>query len=495
MKLEDIIRNCGTLELHGDAGAEISSVTNDSRRAAPGCLFIAVNGCGNDGRSYIPAAIAAGASAVMYEVPAEDDAVAETVAEIPGNIIRIAVSDSRKAVAMAADSFYGHPSGRLRLVGVTGTNGKTTVATLLYEMFRNLGHECGLMSTIANYIGPSRIETANTTSDPVTINSLLARMVEAGCSHCFMEVSSIGVDQHRIDGLEFAAGIFTNLTHDHLDYHGNFAAYLRCKQMFFDALPRNAFAITNADDRNGRIMVQNTKARVIEYSCRSIADHSCKVMEQTLEGMLLNIDGREVWTMLTGTHNAYNLLAIYCTALALGIPEDEVLLALSRLKPVKGRLETLPGPAGSGISVVIDYAHTPDALENVLRTLKEIDPRRPLLCVFGCGGDRDRTKRPEMGAVAAKYADRIVLTSDNSRSESTDDIMSEIRAGIPAGALPGTLCIADRKEAIRTALMLAQGGATVLLAGKGHETYQISGREKRHFDEREIVDEIFKSWK
>ena len=495
MKLENIIRNCGTLELHGDAGAEISSVTNDSRRAAPGCLFIAVNGCGNDGRAYIPAAVAAGASAVMYEAPAQDDAAAEAVAGIPEDIIRITVSDSRRAVAMAADSFYGHPSGRLRLVGVTGTNGKTTVATLLYEMFRNLGHECGLMSTIANYIGPRRLETANTTSDPVTINSLLAQMVEAGCSHCFMEVSSIGVDQHRIDGLEFSAGVFTNLTHDHLDYHGSFAAYLRCKQMFFDMLPKKAFAITNADDRNGRIMVQNTKARVMEYSCRSIADHSCKVMEQTMEGMLLNIDGHEVWTMLTGTHNAYNLLAIYCTALALGSPEDEVLLALSRLKPVKGRLETLPGPAGSGISVVIDYAHTPDALENVLRTLKEIDPRRPLMCVFGCGGDRDRTKRPEMGAVAAKYADRIVLTSDNSRSESTDDIMSEIRAGIPAGALSRTLCIADRKEAIRTVLMLAQGGATVLLAGKGHETYQITGREKRHFDEREIVDEIFKSWK
>ena len=493
MKLEHIIRNCGSTELHGDAGAEILSVTNDSRKAAPGCLFIAVSGCGNDGRAYIPAAVAAGASAVMYEAAADDPAAAQATASIPESVIRIVVPDSRKAVAMAADSFYGHPSGKLRLVGVTGTNGKTTVATLLYDMFRELGHECGLMSTIANYIGPRRLETANTTSDPVTINSLLAQMVEAGCSHCFMEVSSIGVDQHRIDGLEFSAGIFTNLTHDHLDYHGSFAAYLRCKQMFFDMLPKKAFAITNADDRNGRIMVQNTRAKVLEYSCRSLADHSCRIVEQTIEGMLLNIDGAEVWTMLCGAHNASNLLAIYSTALALGTPKDEALLALSKLRPVKGRLETLAGP--DGINVVIDYAHTPDALENVLRTLREVAPGRPLFCLFGCGGDRDRSKRPEMGAVAAKYADRIILTSDNSRSENTEDIMAEIRAGIPATAQARTLGIADRKEAIRTALTLASGGATVLLAGKGHETYQIIGGRKNHFDEREIVEEFFKSLK
>ena len=493
MKLENIIRNCGILELHGDTGAEILSVTNDSRKAGAGCLFIAVNGCGNDGRAYLGAAAAAGASAVMYEAPGDDTAAAAAVRELPADIIRIVVKDSRRAVAMAADSFYGHPSGKLSLVGVTGTNGKTTVATLLYEMFRSLGHECGLMSTIANYIGARRLETANTTSDPVTINSLLARMVEAGCSHCFMEVSSIGVDQHRIDGLEFRAGIFTNLTHDHLDYHGTFAAYLRCKQMFFDMLPASAYAITNIDDRNGRVMVQNTRASVISYSCRSLADHSCRIVEQTIEGMLLKIDGAEVWTLLTGAHNACNLLAIYSTALALGTPAEEALLALSKLKPVRGRLETIPGPGG--VSVVIDYAHTPDALENVLKTLREVEPSRQLLCVFGCGGDRDRSKRPEMGAVAAKYADRIILTSDNSRSEKTEDIMAEIRAGIPADALRNTLSISDRKEAIRTALMLAGGGATVLLAGKGHETYQIIGKEKSHFDEREIVEEIFKTLK
>lgn len=492
MKLEDIIRHCPVTALHGSAGGDISSITNDSRKAVPGSLFMAVSGCGNDGRAYIPSAVAAGASAIMYEVPEENDkAAAEAIACIPEDVTRIQVDDSRRAAAMAADSFYGHPSGKLCLVGVTGTNGKTTVATLLYEMFRHLGHECGLMSTIANYIGPRRIETTNTTSDPVTINSLLAEMAEAGCSHCFMEVSSIGVDQHRIDGLEFRAGIFTNLTHDHLDYHGTFASYLRCKQMFFDNLPASAFAITNLDDRNGRIMVQNTRAKVIGYSCRSLADHSCKIIEESIEGMQLSIDGTEVWTMLTGGHNAYNLLAIYSTATALGVSREDALLALSKLKPVKGRLETMAGPGG--INVVIDYAHTPDALENVLRTLRDVAPGRPLLCVFGCGGDRDRTKRPEMGAVAAKYADRIILTSDNSRSESTDVIMSEIRSGIPAESLSRTLSIADRKEAIRTALMLAGGGATVLLAGKGHETYQIIGKQKSHFDEREIVDEIFKT--
>lgn len=494
MKLENIIKNCGVTELLGSAAAEITSVTNDSRKAVPGCLFIAVNGCGNDGRAYIAAAAAAGASAIMFEKP-EDPGSPEAMAigSLQENVVRIIVEDSRKAVAAAADNFYGHPSGKLCLVGVTGTNGKTTVATLLYEMFRKLGHECGLMSTIANYIGPRRLETSNTTSDPVTVNSLLAEMVAAGCTHCFMEVSSIGVDQHRIDGLEFRAGIFTNLTHDHLDYHGTFAAYLRCKQMFFDQLPKSAYAITNIDDRNGRIMVQNTRAKVLTYSCRSLADHSCRIIEETIEGMLLNIDGTEVWTMLTGAHNAYNLLAIYTAATALGTPSDSALLAISGLKPVKGRLETIPGPGG--INVVIDYAHTPDALENVLKTLKDVAPEKPLFCVFGCGGDRDRTKRPEMGAVAAKYADRIILTSDNSRSESTEEIMAEIRGGIPEKDLAKTLSISDRREAIRTAIMLAAGGATVLLAGKGHETYQIIGRQKSHFDEREIVEEIFKNLK
>ena len=520
MKLSDIIKNCGVLAVQGREDVEITSVTNDSRRVQPGSLFIAVNGCGNDGRAYLGKAIEAGAAAVMYETTDESaspmlpdgeaSAAAGFVAPNPvpapagsedgrqaagtsgrSSVARVIVKDSRRAVAMAADAFYGHPSGKLKLVGITGTNGKTTTVTLLYHMFRHLGFECGLLSTIANYVGTRRSETANTTSDPVTLNALLAEMVGAGCEYCFMEVSSIGVEQQRIAGLEFCAAIFSNLTHDHLDYHGTFAEYLRCKKLFFDGLSAQATAIINLDDKHGEVMVQNTAAHVVGYSCRSAADHCARILEQSPEGMLLRIDGNEVWTRLIGAHNAYNLLAIYTTALVLGIPKDEVLVALSRLEPAPGRLETLRGP--KDLSVVIDYAHTPDALENVLKTLRDVAPDRTLVCVFGCGGDRDKTKRPEMGAVAGRLADRIVITSDNSRTERTEDIIEDIRRGLDPAALAKTVCIADRREAIRTALLLAPKGATILLAGKGHETYQIIGTEKRHFDEREIVLETFKT--
>lgn len=480
MKLKDIIKNCGATSVTGSPETEISHITNDSRKVLPGSLFVAVTGCGRDGRSHIGEAVKAGAAAVMCEGGCTEE-----------GIISIDVPDSRLAVAMAADNFYSHPSGRLNLVGITGTNGKTTTVTLLYNMFRSLGYRCGLLSTIANYVGDKRIETANTTSDPVTINSLLNDMAEEGCEYCFMEVSSIGVDQQRVAGLEFRAGIFSNLTRDHLDYHGTFANYLRCKQRFFDALPKESVAITNIDDRNGMIMVQNTAARVVTYSCRSMADHRCKVMEESMEGMLLNIDGTEVWTRLCGAHNAYNLLAIYSTAVELGIPRDEALVALSTLTPAKGRLEVIQGPGGR--NVVIDYAHTPDALENVLKTLRDVEPGSELVCVFGCGGDRDKGKRPLMGETACRLADRVFLTSDNSRSERTEDIMDDIKAGISADSMYKIICIPDRKEAIRTAIMLSPEKATILLAGKGHETYQIIGTEKRHFDEREIVEEVFKS--
>lgn len=505
MRLEEIIKDCGALSVKGDAGIGISFVTNDSRKVRPGSLFVAVSGCGNDGRDYIPAAIKAGAAAVICEGPCPDtDAATATAAAATAAtaaaaaataataaVVKVEVADSRYAAAIAADRFYGHPSGSLRLVGITGTNGKTTTVTLLYEMYRKLGYECGLLSTIANYVGTRMTRTSNTTSDPFTINSLLREMVDAGCEYCFMEVSSIGVAQQRVAGLEFTAGIFSNLTHDHLDYHGSFAEYLRCKQVFFDNLPKEAFAITNTDDRNGMIMVQNTRAKVVSYSCRSMADHKCRILEESFEGMLLNIDGTEVWTRLIGAHNAYNLLAIYATAVTLGADAQEVLVAMSSLNSAKGRLETVSGPRG--LNVVIDYAHTPDALENVLRTLRDVAPQRQLFCVFGCGGDRDRTKRPEMAEVAARLADRIILTSDNSRSERTEDIMEDMRKGMDAEGLARTLSIADRKEAIRTALTLAPAGSTILLAGKGHETYQITGTQKTHFDEREIVDEIFKS--
>ena len=335
-----------------------------------------------------------------------------------------------------------------------------------------------------------RLETANTTADPITINRLLAEMVDAGCGYCFMEVSSIGVEQERVAGLQFAAGIFSNLTHDHLDYHKTFAEYLRCKKLFFDMLPKSAYAITNIDDKHGSVMVQNTAAKVVTYACQRPADHTARILEQSFEGMLLRIDGKETWSRLVGAHNVYNLLAIYTTAVCLGTEQDEVLVALSDLRSAPGRLETIRGPRD--LSVVIDYAHTPDALENVLKTLREVAPERQLICLFGCGGDRDKTKRPEMAQVAASLADRLVVTSDNCRTENPEAIIADIKAGLDRDGLAKTISITDRREAIRTAILTAPEGATILLAGKGHEDYQIIGKEKHHFDEKEIVTETFK---
>jgi len=463
MKLEQIIKNSGASIIKGTPDCEITTITSDSRKVVPGSLFLAVKGYSSDGHDYIDAALAKGAAAV--------------------------VDADRKALALCADSFYGHPSGKLQLVGITGTNGKTTTVTLLYNLFRGLGYECGLLSTIANYVGTRRSETANTTADPITINSLMAEMVDAGCQYCFMEVSSIGVEQDRTAGLEFKVGIFSNLTHDHLDYHKTFAEYLRCKKLFFDQLPSDAIAITNIDDKNGLVMMQNTKAKVVTYSCQSPADHNCRIMEESFEGMLLRIDGIEAWTRLVGRHNAYNILAIYSTAIALGTSADEALLAISKLESAPGRLETLRGPRG--LAVVIDYAHTPDALENVLCTLRDIAPERQLICLFGCGGDRDRSKRPEMAAIAEKLADRIFVTSDNCRTEKPEDIIEEIRTGFSREGIMKSISITDRKEAIKAAITTAPDNATILIAGKGHEDYQIIGTTKYHFNEKEIVKEFF----
>lgn len=486
MKLNDIIKDCGAVSVKGDTGTEITSVCSDSRKVVAGAMFIAVKGFASDGHAFIGSAIEKGAAAVVYE---EDNDIAAAAGG--KDVVFVKVESSRHALAIIASNFYGRPSEQLTLVGITGTNGKTTTVTLLYHLFTGLGYHCGLLSTIANYVGDRKYDALNTTSDPITINSLLSEMVAEGCGYCFMEVSSIGIQQERVAGLKFRIGIFSNLTHDHLDYHKTFAEYLRCKKMFFDMLPADAFAITNADDRNGMVMVQNTRAKVMTYSCKSIADHTCRIIEESFDGMLLRIDGMESWTRLTGKHNAYNILAIYSTAVALGVQPEEALVAVSRLEPAPGRLETIRGP--KDLSVVIDYAHTPDALENVLSTLRDVAPDRELICLFGCGGDRDRTKRPEMAQVAQKLADRIIVTSDNSRTEDTADIMNDIKAGMDAGGRARSLFIADREEAIRTAIMTAGPGATVLLAGKGHETYQIIGNEKRHFDEREIVGEIFKN--
>ncbi|MBO8483527.1 MAG: UDP-N-acetylmuramoyl-L-alanyl-D-glutamate--2,6-diaminopimelate ligase [Bacteroidetes bacterium] len=498
MKIKDIIKDCGAVSVTGNRETEVTSVCSDSRKAAAGAMFIAVRGFAGDGHTFIGKALLSGASAIVYEDRATLGKELESIYG-NGDIERISLEkghvfiktgSSRHALAIIASNFYGRPSEQLTLVGITGTNGKTTTVTLLYRLFTGLGYHCGLLSTIANYVGERKYEAVNTTSDPITINSLLAGMVDEGCEYCFMEVSSIGVQQERIAGLKFKVGIFSNLTHDHLDYHKTFAEYLRCKKLFFDMLPADAFAITNTDDKNGTVMVQNTAARVITYSCKSIADHTCRIMEESFDGMLLRIDGTESWTRLTGRHNAYNILAIYSTAVTLGVQPEEALVAISRLESAPGRLETLRGP--KDLSVVIDYAHTPDALENVLTTLRDIAPERELICLFGCGGDRDKTKRPEMAQVAQRLADRIIVTSDNSRTERTSDIMEDIKAGMDAKGRARTLFIEDRKEAIRAAIMMAGPGATVLLAGKGHETYQIIGTEKHRFDEKEIVAEIFK---
>jgi UDP-N-acetylmuramoyl-L-alanyl-D-glutamate--2,6-diaminopimelate ligase len=489
MILEKVIAGSGVIAIEGNPHAEISSVCNDSRKVAHGSLFIAVKGFASDGHTYIATAIGKGACAIVCEdMDMARSQVAQAGAE---GITLVQVGSSRHALAIIAANFYDNPSEKLTLVGITGTNGKTTTVTLLHRMFTALGYNCGLLSTIANYVGNRGTEAVNTTSDPITINSLMSEMVDAGCEYCFMEVSSIGVEQERVAGLKFKVGIFSNLTHDHLDYHKTFAEYLRCKKMFFDTLPADAYAITNIDDRNGMVMVQNTKAQVVTYSCRKIADHTCRIIEQSFEGMLLRMDEKESWSCLIGMHNAYNLLAIYTTAVVLGSDPQEVLVALSSLRPAPGRLENIRGPRD--ISVIIDYAHTPDALENVLKTLREIAPDRELICLFGCGGDRDKTKRPEMAAIAQKLADRIVVTSDNSRTEKTSDIMADIKAGMDTSGRARSLFIEDREEAIRTAIMIASQGATILLAGKGHETYQIIGTEKRHFDEKEIVNGIFET--
>lgn len=457
-----------------------ANITGDSRQVVPGSIFVAVKGYSADGHDYIASAIKKGATTIVCEhIP---EAVKDAAVEF------VTVENSRRAIAELASEFYGHPSRKLNLVGITGTNGKTTTVTLLYNLFTAMGYKCGLLSTIANFVASERYEAVNTTSDPVTINSLLARMVEQGCEYCFMEVSSIGVEQDRVWGLDYKVGIFSNLTHDHLDYHKTFAEYLRCKKLFFDHLGKDAVAITNIDDRNGMVMTQNTAAKVVTYSCRRPADHTAKILEETFEGMLMKVDGTEVWCPLIGQHNAYNALAIYSTAVALGAQKEEVLVGLSKVPQVCGRLEVFKGP--EDISVVIDYAHTPDAMENVLRTLREIAPERHLTCLFGCGGDRDKTKRPEMGKVAATMCDKVIITSDNSRTEQTCDIINDIKAGIERSQMKKVISLEDRREAIRTAIITALPKETILLAGKGHEDYQIMGREKRHFDEHEIVTEI-----
>lgn len=480
-QLKSIAADLTLVETVGDASRSIERIVFDSRQADADSLFVAQKGVASDGHDFIPAVFAQGCRAVMCErVPNG----------IPSDACVLVVPDTHEALGLAASSFYGHPSRRLRLVGVTGTNGKTTIATLLYRLTMALGHKAGLFSTVTNYIGTEQLPATHTTPDAVTLNSLMAKMVDEGCEYCFMEVSSHSVVQRRIAGLTFAGGLFTNITHDHLDYHKTFDAYIRAKKGFFDSLPRDAFAITNVDDRNGLVMVQNCAARCLTYSLRTMADFKADVVEHTFEGMKLHINGREVWMLFVGRFNVQNLLAVYGAAVELGFDSERVLTAMSALTPVSGRFETVR--SADGRIAIIDYAHTPDALVNVISTINEIrSERQQLIGVVGCGGNRDATKRPEMAAEAAKGCSRVVLTSDNPRNEDPDEIIAQMKAGLDDEQLSRTIAITSRREAIRAALLMARPGDIVLVAGKGHETYQEIKGVRTHFDDHEEVREAF----
>ncbi|MCF8346077.1 MAG: UDP-N-acetylmuramoyl-L-alanyl-D-glutamate--2,6-diaminopimelate ligase [Bacteroidales bacterium] len=482
MKLENLIKEIMVLSVEGDTGKEIHAVTFDSREVTAGCLFVAIQGTAADGHVFIPEAAEHGAAAVVCET-------------LPGvlseEVTYILTDNTRRAVAMVAAEWYGHPSKEINLVGITGTNGKTTIATLLYKVNTGLGYKAGILTTIGVTIGDKAYPATHTTPDAMQINKYLREMVDSGCDYCFMEVSSHAVSQHRTDGLVFRGGVFTNLTHDHLDYHKNFRDYLEAKKTFFDQLPQNAFALTNADDRNGAVMVQNCRAGIHRYALGKVTGFHGKVLEPHFEGMRMLINDKEVWVRLTGRFNASNILAVYGVSLLLGHDEMQVLEALSNAAPVDGRFEIIKG--ASGTIGIIDYAHTDDALKNVLETIHEVNREgREIITVAGAGGDRDNSKRPKMGAVAISYSKKVILTSDNPRSEDPYMIMDQMEKGMPADRLGDVLKIADREEAIKTACMLAGPASVILVAGKGHEKYQETGGIKRHFDDKEVVTKYIK---
>ena len=484
MKLNELLAAVGVKSIVGPApeSVVIADVINDSRKAAPGVLFVAVRGVAVDSHKFIPDVVAAGAAAVVCEqLPAATDP----------SVAYVVVPDSTIALAHLASQWYGRPSEHLQLVGVTGTNGKTTTATLLYEMARLMGYKAGLLSTVKNVVDTTEYQAKQTTPDHLSLNRLLRQMVDAGCQYAFMEVSSHACVQRRIDGLRFKGAIFTNLTRDHLDFHKTVENYIRAKKMFFDGLPADAFALVNADDKVGSVMVQNTAASCHTYSLRTMADFKCRIIEDRLDGTSLNINGHDVEVMFTGRFNAYNLLAVYGTARLLGWPEQEVLVNMSRLVPVAGRFQTMRSPRG--YVAVVDYAHTPDALVNVLSTIREVLGRRGhIITVCGCGGNRDAGKRPIMAREAATRSDRVILTSDNPRFEDPDDILAQMQAGLDADTSRNVLKITDRREAIRCACQMAQPDDVVLVAGKGHETYQEIKGVKHHFDDREELANEFK---
>ena len=481
MKLKELLKNINPLHIIGDIEVEITGVNIDSRRIESGHLFVAIAGTQTDGHKYIPKAIELGAKAILCEQLPE----AQT-----DDITYVVVPSTEDSVGKVATLFYGDPSSKLTLVGVTGTNGKTTIATLLYNMFRKFGHRCGLLSTVCNYIEGEAIPADHTTPDPIELNRLLAQMVESGCEYAFMECSSHAIAQKRIGGLKFKGGIFTNLTRDHLDYHKTFENYRDAKKAFFDGLGKEAFAIINADDKNGTVMVQNCKAQVKTYSTRSMADFKARIIECHFEGMYLDIDGKEVGVQFIGKFNVSNLLAVYGAAVMLGKKPEDILVILSTLKSVNGRLEPIHSP--EGYTAIVDYAHTPDALENVLNAIHEVlNGKGKVITVCGAGGNRDKGKRPLMAQEAVKQSDKVIITSDNPRFEEPQDIINDMLAGVDAKQMKKVLSITDRREAIRTACMLAEKGDVILIAGKGHEDYQEIKGVKHHFDDKEVVREIF----
>ncbi len=482
MKLSDLLKNIVTISITGDAECDIKGVNIDSRKVADGHLFIAMRGTQVDGHKFIPKAEELGAAAILCEQFPE---------EKKQGVTYVQVADTEDVVGQVATTFYGNPTSKLKLVGVTGTNGKTTIATLLYNMFRKMGHKCGLLSTVCNYVEGEAYPTDHTTPDPIELNELLGKMADAGCEYAFMECSSHAIAQKRIGGLTFAGGIFTNLTRDHLDYHKTLENYRDAKKKFFDDMPKNAFAITNADDKNGMVMVQNTKATVKTYSIRTMADFHAKIIECHFEGMYLEVNGKEVGVQFIGKFNVSNLLAVYGAAVMLGKNPEDVLVTLSTLKSVAGRLE--PIRSEEGVTALVDYAHTPDALENVLNAIHEVmeGKKGKIITVCGAGGNRDKGKRPLMAQEAVKQSDRVIITSDNPRFEEPQDIINDMLAGLNAQQMKSVISIVDRREAIKTAVMMAEKGDVILIAGKGHEDYQDVKGTKHHFDDREEVRKAF----
>ena len=482
MKVKEILVNCNLLEIVGNKDLDISKISFDSRTVENGTLFFAVRGTQVDGHNYIDKAIEKGAIAIVCE---------QLPATLNDAVTYIKVDNSAYVLGMSASNFFDNPSKKLKLTGVTGTNGKTTIATLLYRLFTDAGYVCGLLSTIENIVDHEVIPSTHTTPDPIELNALLKKMVDKGCEYAFMEVSSHSVDQDRIAGLEFAGGIFTNLTHDHLDYHKTMANYRNAKKKFFDNLPANAFALTNLDDKNGAVMLQNTKAKRLTYALKHDADFKGVVLESHFDGMMIKVNGTEMFTQLVGGFNASNLLAIYGAAISLGFDKNELLVEISKLKGANGRFDMVHSDCG--IVGIVDYAHTPDALENVLKTINDVRcHKETLITVVGCGGNRDTTKRPEMAAVAAKMSDKVILTSDNPRNEDPDEIIRQMKEGLDEEAKRHVLSITNRREAIRTAVALTNKGDIILLAGKGHENYQEINGVKNHFDDKEELSEALK---